>query len=103
MPQEANNIIFEGIILLLLMIIFILKIQMDKFKPKNKITEFAKLYDLTEKETEILEQLLKGLTSKAIADIFFTSEHTIKKHRSNIHRKCEVTNSIELFRKVLNT
>lgn len=100
---EDQNVIYEGIIVLLIIVVMIQKIKNDRCKPKGRITQFSELFELTEKESEILEMIIKGLTSKEMGDKLFISEHTIKKHRQNIHRKCDVRNALELFRKVLNT
>ena len=43
--------------------------------------------DLTERETEILVAMIKGLTNKEIAEKFFISIHTVISHRKNIVRK----------------
>lgn len=42
------------------------------------------LSELTERETEVLTALARGLSNKEIASKLFVSEHTIKKHISNI-------------------
>lgn len=49
-------------------------------------------YQLTERETEVLEQLSKGLTYDQIAGNLFVSYGTIRKHVENIYRKLGVNN-----------
>lgn len=54
---------------------------------------------LTQRETEILRLIRKGLLSKEIADILCISIHTVNIHRQNLLRKLEVQNSIEAIQK----
>jgi len=49
-------------------------------------------YQLTERETEVLEHLSKGLSYEQIADNLFISYGTVRKHVENIYRKLEVNN-----------
>ena len=49
-------------------------------------------YHLTERETEVLEQLSKGLTYDQIAENLFISYGTVRKHVENIYRKLGVNN-----------
>lgn len=67
--------------------------------------ENNKLYDnvntldlkkiLTNRETQILEILAKGLSNKEIANIFDLSVHTINVHVRNIYRKLQAANRTE--------
>ncbi|MGV0965469.1 helix-turn-helix transcriptional regulator [Empedobacter falsenii] len=52
---------------------------------------------LTKKETEIIEFLIKGYTSQDIADAIGLSKHTIDTHRRNILKKNDCSNTSELF------
>ncbi len=52
---------------------------------------------LTKKETEIIEFLMKGYTSQDIADAIGLSKHTIDTHRRNILKKNDCSNTSELF------
>lgn len=54
---------------------------------------------LSDRETEILEQLAKGLTNKRIAEILFISPFTVKRHIENIYQKLQAHNRIELLDK----
>ena len=63
---------------------------------------------LTERETEILHLIQKGLLSKEIANKLQISIHTVNIHRQNLLHKLEVQNSIEAINKgialgILNT
>jgi DNA-binding NarL/FixJ family response regulator len=47
---------------------------------------------LTRRETAILQAIAGGLTTKAISQDLWLSEHTVKFHLTNIYRKLGVTN-----------
>lgn len=50
----------------------------------------VKNYDLTEREKQILEMMIKGLTKKKIADQLYLSFHTIDTHLRSIYNKLHV-------------
>ena len=52
---------------------------------------FAEKYDLTERETEILELLASDRTSASIARTLFISESTVRGHAHHIYQKLGVT------------
>jgi len=54
---------------------------------------------LSERETEILEQLSNGSSNKIIATNLFISPFTVKRHIENIYQKLQVCNRIELLQK----
>ena len=54
---------------------------------------------LTKRETEVLEQLSKGLSYNIIADNLIISPGTIRKHVENIYKKLQVHNKIEAVQK----
>ena len=47
---------------------------------------------LTPRETAILQAIAGGLTTKAISQDLWLSEHTVKFHLTNIYRKLGVSN-----------
>jgi DNA-binding NarL/FixJ family response regulator len=51
---------------------------------------------LTRRETEILQMVVKGLTSKQMAERLHLSQRTIDHHRSNLLRKFNRKNSVEM-------
>ncbi|MBS1932485.1 MAG: response regulator transcription factor [Bacteroidetes bacterium] len=59
--------------------------------------EFIKKYKLTERETEIIAKIAKGLTTKEIAGELFLSEFTINTHRRNICRKLNIYTPVGLL------
>lgn len=54
---------------------------------------------LSNKETDVLGLISKGLTTKEIATKLFVSSRTIETHRANILKKLEVKNTAELIKK----
>ena len=54
---------------------------------------------LSNKETEVLGLISKGLTTKEIAAKLFVSSRTIETHRANVLKKLEVKNTAELIKK----
>ena len=52
-------------------------------------------FELTQRETEIMELIAKGFKQKEIAHQLFISEATVKKHLSNVFEKMNVKSSIE--------
>lgn len=54
---------------------------------------------LTSRETDVLEQLSKGLNYNKIADNLILSPGTVRKHIENIYRKLQVHNKLEAVQK----
>ena len=69
--------------------------KMINFMSTQSISENV----LSNKETEVLGLIAKGLTTKEIAAKLFVSSRTIETHRANILKKLEVKNSAELIKK----
>ncbi len=60
---------------------------MMKNKPKRK--------NLTDRELEVLQYVMQGLTNKEIADILMITHHTVKAHVAAIIRKLGVRNRLD--------
>ena len=60
-----------------------------------KEAEPTKDYQLTKRETEVLEQLSKGLNYNEISDNLNISSGTVRKHVENTYRKLQVHNRME--------
>jgi DNA-binding NarL/FixJ family response regulator len=54
--------------------------------------------ELTERETEILKMVAKGMSYKAIADRLVLSHRTVQNHVQNTLRKLQMHNRVELTR-----
>ncbi|MEA0553556.1 LuxR C-terminal-related transcriptional regulator [Lysinibacillus irui] len=59
------------------------------------------LFEMTERERDVLNFVFKGLKNGEIAQQLFVSENTIKKHLQNLYRKFQVTNRTQLLAKCL--
>jgi two-component system, NarL family, response regulator NreC len=76
------------------------------FSPEiaEKMINFMSIQSISEnilsnKETEVLGLLSKGLTTNEIAEKLYVSSRTIETHRANILKKLEVKNTAELIKK----
>lgn len=79
----------------------------DKTNEDSGYPDFEKLmsycpelYDLTPREIDVLEAILKDKKRKEIAQELNVTEHTIKKHTSHIFSKMEVSSRKELYKKI---
>jgi DNA-binding CsgD family transcriptional regulator len=79
-------------------IIFALKyFNTPIFMDNNKLTDYFKQkYDITEKQTEIIELIIQGLTYKEIAAKLFISPKTVDNHVQNIYQKLNVNSKMQL-------
>lgn len=68
----------------------------DYFRGKN--ASKTGLFELSEREKEIIKCLADGMNTKAISNSLYISEHTVKTHRRNIMHKLNVKTSAELIR-----
>jgi DNA-binding NarL/FixJ family response regulator len=53
---------------------------------------------LTERETEVLRLIAKGMTAKAVAERLFISHRTVQNHVQNTLNKLQLHNRVELVR-----
>ena len=65
----------------------------------EKSTRTNNAFDLTNKELQVLELVLSGLTNKQISEKLQNSKRTVETHRFNLMRKMEVKNLIDLSKK----
>jgi DNA-binding NarL/FixJ family response regulator len=56
------------------------------------------LPELTERETEVLKMVAKGMSYKQIADRLVISHRTVQNHVQNTLRKLQMHNRVELTR-----
>ncbi len=57
-------------------------------------------YDLSDRETDLLRQLVQGLSYQQIADKLFISHGTVRKHIENIYGKLHIHSKVEAVNKV---
>lgn len=55
------------------------------------LVKLKKKHDLSQRESEVFEQMITGLTNKEISEKLFISEHTVKNHITHIFRKLNVS------------
>ena len=72
-------------------------VRLDTTVTKEQAYEIV---GLTEKESEVANLLLEGLSLKEIAARLYVSENTAKTHRLNVYRKMEVSSREELIQKL---
>lgn len=60
------------------------------------VEQDAELKELTEREKEVIRLLVKGLSSRKIAELLFVTEHTVNTHRKRMLRKygCNTTTAL---------
>ncbi len=69
---------------------------------KPKADSHEATYHLTTRETEIVNELLKGLTYKEIAAILDISAFTVNAHLKSVYAKMDVRSKSELISKILS-
>ena len=57
---------------------------------KNKQKNVSQTEELSEREIDVLREVVQGLSNKEIADKLFISVHTVITHRKNITRKLNI-------------
>lgn len=60
---------------------------LDQYESYKKIKTESESYNLTARELQIIECMIKHLSNKEIASHFFISERTVETHRKNVFRK----------------
>jgi DNA-binding NarL/FixJ family response regulator len=93
-PQKIHRAIFEALEGGMPMSAMIAKkaLQLIRRSTPSQNSAISVDFQLTERETEVLEQLSKGLSYEQIADNLFISYGTVRKHVENIYRKLGVNN-----------
>ena len=95
---KSNPIYKENRIIGLRSTIFEIKPEMNlTLLPDN---DFYKKYRITNRERDVMINILKGYRNKDIGEKLFLSEIAIKKYVSNIYSKIEVKNRSELLKKI---
>lgn len=72
----------------------------EESKLSNKFEHNCKLYNLTTREIEIAELIIKGAKYKEVAKELFISERTVTTHIQNIFEKTETSNKVEMINKL---
>lgn len=64
-------------------------------KTNTKVTS-NRLDSLTEREREIIQLIAEGNSNRKIAEILFISKKTVENHRTNLMKKLDIHNVVEL-------
>jgi DNA-binding NarL/FixJ family response regulator len=65
----------------------------------TRSSEEKPVYELSEREREVLDLIASGATNREIAEALFLSPHTIKEHTSALYRKLKARNRAEAVRR----
>lgn len=74
---------------------FVSEILIENFL-KNKNKKDGHSTKLTDRETEILQAITKGMTNQQLADNLHISVRTVEAHKSNIMKKLKINSTAEL-------
>jgi DNA-binding CsgD family transcriptional regulator len=67
---------------------------------KIDLDRLATRFDLTKRESQVVEKVVKGLANKDIAEALFISEHTVRGHIQRIMAKLGIRTRTAIFYKV---
>lgn len=73
----------------------------DVYQGKSPSRKTLILEALTQREIEVLKELVKGADKKKIAQKLFISERTLYNHLANIYDKLGASNAIEAYNKAM--
>jgi len=102
MPPFWLTFWFKTIILLIIiivLIIFILRIKNKielKYIKIDSIKEFYIKNNISNREREVIELIVKGKSNKEIEELLFISIKTVNNHKYNIYKKLKINNNGEL-------
>jgi DNA-binding CsgD family transcriptional regulator len=68
---------------------------------RDTILAGAALWDLTDRESAVLQRLIRGERTAEIAEGLFVSESTVRNHLSAVYRKVGVKTKSELVARIL--
>ena len=75
----------------------LMKVKGEKGKAKNSSHSHAHdTEELSDREKDVLIQVVRGLSNKEIADVLCISQHTVVSHRKHITRKLNIHSSAGL-------
>ncbi len=68
----------------------------------DSTVSFYEKYNITDREKEVTEYLIKGLRYDDIAKGLYISKSTVKTHIRHIYNKVNVSNKVELLNIIYN-
>lgn len=103
----ATNKLMAGIVFsvlfALLIFVFFTYFQKIYLTPNYKttiedsLTAFARKYNLTVREKEVFQLLIKGNTNREIAQFMYVTENTVKFHVKHLLKKTDCSNRLDLI------
>ncbi|MCG8569709.1 MAG: LuxR C-terminal-related transcriptional regulator, partial [Spirochaetes bacterium] len=95
-------IVLISFIISLLIILMLLFFTFSKKKPKKQpviqlADDFFRQYQISDREKDVVELIIKGYSNKQIADKLFISISTVKVHIYNIFKKTNMKNRYDFF------
>jgi diguanylate cyclase (GGDEF)-like protein/PAS domain S-box-containing protein len=66
------------------------------------LNKTKKIYAISNREMDVFELIVQGLSNKEISDKLFISEHTVKNHITRIFQKLKVNDRLQAMAKVYN-
>lgn len=78
-------------------IAFAAKLIRKKSKRSIDLAEIKSIYKYTDREIELIELMIHGMSNEEISRKLSISSNTVKKHLLNIYKKSGVTNRLQLF------
>ncbi|WCL49099.1 response regulator transcription factor [Leptospira sp. GIMC2001] len=74
-------------------------IQNESTENSEKLIEPVSVETLSKREKQILEEIINGLSAIKIAELFGTTDGTVRQQIKNIYKKLQVNSRVELMRK----
>lgn len=78
-------------------------VSIEETTPPERIAIFARAFALTERETELLSELVTGADTRELARRLFLSEHTVQDHLKSIFAKTGTNSRRTLLSRALGT
>ena len=69
--------------------------EFGKIKSEPELPKMAGIEPLTEREHQVLELVVQGMSNPEIGEKLFLSENTVKKYLHNILEKLHLNNRVE--------
>ncbi|TAH64905.1 MAG: LuxR family transcriptional regulator [Anaerolineaceae bacterium] len=63
---------------------------------EDKFLKFSQRYNLTPREKEVFQLLIKGIPNREIAQLMYISENTVKFHVKHLLQKTDCPNRVDL-------
>lgn len=73
----------------------VLRMSKDRSPEENYGAEIRRVEELTPRELEVLQLLVRGLSNRDIAEALFISDRTVQAHLTNIFSKMQVSSRLE--------